>query len=544
MKKFLVFIGLFFFAFGAFADVVNKTQLFRSDHWIYDALATLETETKHPIFTETAPITAGEIEFYFKTIDREALSESGKATYDEIAEFLGKKPFGFYGKEFGVAVNPYLNPEFYYKSNEKIPWSFRYFYKDNIATAPIRVGISDYFTGGLDLFLGKNFDAASDNNAFCNMPFSLNDSEFSQPTWAYGSAGITFENWGVGLVCAREGLKVGKTLLGSIIYNNTFETQSFVQFNIYTPYFKYNLDTIQVNTEKYIYLHHFEFQLFNRLKFMFIEGTLITGAFEIKNLNPFMIMHSFGIWGEEWSDDLKSAQYMAFLLEFCPTKNLKIYGLMAQNEVAMPYEKNDGHPTSIGFQLGLDAVIPSAQKGYWKGTIEGLWTMPYLYIKQTEANTFYSNRSEMQGKSKTIQSWMGTPYGPDCMGFAIEAGYEAQRKWSAKLGYSLVAHGENGFNLINGKSEHGEDYYPNIRYKKQDASEEEKQKALDDAENLFPSGTVEFTQRIKLSGSYYFNKHAQLNAQAMFINVINCGNISGETENGVELALSVKCELF
>lgn len=536
MFVFLMAILLLLFPTFASAQVVNKTQLIKSTHWVYDAMAALETETKRPLFIETAPLTVGEIEFYFKQIERETLSESGKAIYDEVDNFLHSKPIGFFPKEFGLAINPYVNLEFYYKSNPETDWSFNYFYEDNLFTLPINVGISEYFSGGAEIFLGVNYDAAQRSWNFANFPLKYTDLEFSQPTWAYGSTGVTFENWGMNLVVAREGLRIGRTLLGSIIYNDTFETQAFVQFNVYSPYFKYNLDVVQVNTNKYVYLHQFEMRLFKRLKLIALEGTLINGPFEFKNLNPFMIMHSFGLWSEDWSKDRKSAQYMAFLLEFSPIKNLKLYGLMAQNEITTFLESSKATPDSLGFQLGIDTYFPSKHRGIWLGTIEGIWTMPYLYIKPSEANTFYSNRENMHGPSDTIKSWMGSPYGPDCMGFALEFGYRMQRKWEAKIGYSLIAHGKNGFSMLDEK-----DFYPSDRYDNA-TTEEERQAASDDAKYLLPSGTVEFTHRVKINGSYYLNKYAQFNAQFMFVHVQNCGNLSGNSQTGVEMALSIKCE--
>lgn len=131
---------------------------------------------------------------------------------------------------------------------------------------------------------------------------------------------------------------------------------------------------------------------------------------------------------------------------------------------------------------------------------------------------------------------MGSPYGPDCMGFALEFGYRMQRKWEAKIGYSLIAHGKNGFSMLDEK-----DFYPSDRYDNA-TTEEERQAASDDAKYLLPSGTVEFTHRVKINGSYYLNKYAQFNAQFMFVHVQNCGNLSGNSQTGVEMALSIKCE--
>lgn len=591
MKKIILISALYLaaaFSTPVFANVINKTQLIKSDHWIYDAMATLEGETKHPFFTETAPLTAGEIEFYFKQVDRSELSDAGKAIYDDIDSYLHTKPFGFYRKNFGFSFNLSVNPELTYKSNTEIDWSYRYNYRDPILNAPLRVCFADYFTAQLDIFLGKNFDGSQKAYNFTNMPVATNEIEFRQPTWAYGAGGATFDDWGFSFVLAKEGHRIGKALTGSVIYNDTFETDFFGQFSIYGKYFKYILGGVQVNKDRFMYIHHFEANIVNRLKLIIMEGSLVSGPFELRHWNPAMFMHAFGMWRE--NKDRSSAQYVGILLEFHPVKNMKLYWMYGQNEVTLAgFEENDGHPWSAGMQLGCDFKIPSKnggkdeKPGFWHGTVEGIWTTPYFYIKQTEANSFYSRRIEHHGDSAYVESWMGTPFGPDCLGISTEFGFEKQQKWSVKLGYSLIAHGETRF--INraggspttdkdkqtydpsgetfnkptydlGKDRYNEDYpkdkngntipqyYPHEVATSPDATDEQKKKALDDAENIWPSGTVEFKNIITVKGTYNINRFAQLSGKVSYTFVANNKNITGNFQHGVEMTVSCKCELL
>ena len=187
MKKLILslFIFLSFEMFG-FAQVVNDTQIVYSDSWVYDAMYKLGKESKTLGFYENKMLSVGELKFYLKQIDKESLSASGQDIYNSIENFLygdgnilnkfakdeNKDPaLSFY-------TNLRINPEFYFKSNENIPWSFNYFYNDNLLTIPLEFGVSDYFTISVDPFVGKSHLGSSKPDSICNIPYRDDDPEF------------------------------------------------------------------------------------------------------------------------------------------------------------------------------------------------------------------------------------------------------------------------------------------------------------------------------------------------------------------------------
>ena len=58
------------------------------------------------------------------------------------------------------------------------------------------------------------------------------------------------------------------------------------------------MNVVQINPEKYIYLHTIEVTPWKWLKASVTEGTLLNEPFELRYLNPLMIMHSFASWNQ------------------------------------------------------------------------------------------------------------------------------------------------------------------------------------------------------------------------------------------------------
>ncbi|MBR6341314.1 MAG: hypothetical protein IKR64_05395, partial [Treponema sp.] len=172
----LIFSAVFFLQ-SAWGQVLNNTQIIHSDHWIYDSLYKLGKESKILGFYENTMLSVGEIKFYFEQLDRESLSASGQAIYDQAHDFLysdsnliPKIPF-LKDDAFKLESNLIVNPELYYKSNSQIPWSFRYCFNDNFLTLPVIFGISDYFTiATYPVFAKSNLGQQAPNN-ISNIPY-------------------------------------------------------------------------------------------------------------------------------------------------------------------------------------------------------------------------------------------------------------------------------------------------------------------------------------------------------------------------------------
>lgn len=570
MKRFLVFtIFIVLFQYSFFSQNINDTQVIKTGDPVYESFNKLCKEQGILVFNENSMLTVMELKFYLNQIDYDSLSETGKIQFEKVEDFLFTKSNIVQKVNeltkmelmdtsvFSLDLNLYVNPELYYKSNSDIPWSFSYFYQDNVATVPVKFGVSDYITIEADPFLGKSHLGSSAYDSFCNVPFRENDPEFLFMRHAYGSTGITFDKWGVNFILAKEGLKIGNTAMSSIIYNNSFETDGYAQLNIFTNSFKYSMDIIQVDFQKYLYLHQLEFIVLKKLKFALIEGSQACDSLQLRFLNPFMFMHQFSAWNDYSPDDSPYGEqnfcaYFCWLLEWSPVKNTRFYVLYAQNEIQSLLERQSEigalYPDSLGVQLGADISIPFKNESYWNISLEGVYTSPYLYIKHTPKASLYRVRDDNLSDD-FIKSWIGSPYGPDSIGLQFMFGYEKISKWKVNLGYLFTAKGENDFDMFNeyaeSKNEEYEgsysSYYPNVAYKLGLLSHEE---AYDDATNMLPSGVVEFTNQIVLNGEYRFNKHIKVNGQIIYSFINNLKNVRDEFGQGIEIATSMTYNLF
>ena len=572
MKKNLLFLSALLINCLVFAQVINDSQIINGKHWIYDSFNTLSLESGIPALTSNTPLTVGALRLHFDEYDRDSLSDSGKKVYDAAEEFLFTDKNQFPSKSFKTNLGLTLAPELCYKSNENIDWTYNYYYKDNPLSIDLDLGISDYFSMGGKYFIGKNYASSNKADSFTNIPLNYEQFEFLFPRFTYGSIGGVFNGWGADFSVGKEGLKIGNTKTGSIIYNDTFETEGYVQLHVYTNDIQYTTDVVQVSPEKFLYWHQLDIRLFDKIKIGAMEGALINESYELRFLNPLMVYHSYSFWKnyatdveDHYYNESHCCSYLGLTFEINPIKYLRIYGLYAQNELQAPNERVGrfmSYPDSLGGQLGAELKIPSHLGGYWNYDCEVTYCSPYLYIKQAPEWSLYKTRMDMV-TWKYINSWIGSPFGPDTFAFNTSFGYEQSDKWSCKLGYLLCLKGENGFSLFDEKN-HNEhswikkdgkeskcvvwDYYPYtqyvVEYDKDNAENENCQAAIEKAQNMWMSGTCEYKNQISLEASYKFNKKMTLQGQFIYSFVFNANHIVNNFEQGIQTAISFEYKVF
>ncbi len=561
MKKF-VFILFLIFPFFLFAKSGNSTQLIKSGHWIYDDLETLCMDAKTEFFFETQPMSIGEIKFYLKKIPYENLSANGKHLYDKVNSFLSKNEDFLPESDLRLFGNIKTNPEFYYKTNRDIEWSFSYYQKDFFLTIPLIMGFSDYVTIEPDFVIGKNQPEAAAPYNFTNIVYSGDQMEFMFPRFAYGDAGHAFDNWGIDFYIGKEGLQIYNTQLGSILYNRTFETDAYWSLNLYTEYLKYSMHVAQVDNTKYLYLHQLNMRPFKWFKLHVLEGSLLNAPFELRYLNPFMLMHQYGSWTQyqhllteteyDYYSEGRFCAYFGLMFEVIPFRNFKIYGLYSQNEILdAGGSRSDSAlsvPDSLGGQIGMQYNIPLKNDGYIKNYLEGVYTSPYLYVKQSPEWSLYRSRPNMQTDENTV-SWIGSPYGPDSFAVIAKTEYKDKNNWNIGLSYTFSIHGENNaeslFNkktTVKNKDNEDEEiysYYPSVEYRLSE-TDEEKIKARDKGRYMWMTGINEYKNQIKLYGDYALNENLDFYGQGLY--VIKYKN--NEASYGIELSCGIEYKLF
>lgn len=579
MKKLVQLISAFvLFTAFSFAQVYSAQQPVQAGHWIYDALYYMNLEQKKASTLDNAPLTVAELYLNFQQIDKEELSESGKALYEKTEDFFERKKFLFDFNGAKFSTNIILNPVGAVRTNPDLDWSYASSYTDDgddyvttqamgtiytqpLAVIPFILDFGELAYIDVEPYAGAGpFWALTSDFYAVNIPTGRNGAECGMwPMQANAAFGKSFEGWGAGIQVGRQGLEVGRTKTGSLFYNSTFQTDYFAQLNLYSPRLKYTLDIAQVDVSRFYYMHTAEIVPFSWLKLGIMEGTLVDGDFELRYLNPLLFMHAFSGW-RQYSNDAEDdyygeAHYCAYFgwsFDITPCKYLRIYGLYAQNEIQSSVELNNDYdysiPDSYGYQLGVEVSVP-VPEGYLTTSLEGVYTTPFCYLKPTKAASLARVRekdAESYGLG-AISSWMGSPFGPDAIGAQFTAEYDNPLNYKAGFSYLFVAHGRNSVGLFDRKNpDGGYDYYfPSAIYlqDKEILGKDSADKTTA-MRTLSLTPTVQYTNRISLSGEYYFMKNLSASAMGAYSFVFNNKGCGGEFAHGLEFTLGAKYSLF
>lgn len=567
-KKISITLFAFLSISFLFSQVVNDSQLLKSDNWIYSAMETLALDSQTPVFFDTRPMSVGEIKYCLSQFDYEKLSESGKILYQQVQKYLNTTKYLGKNSQLGMfpddsitrlSVGLNLNPEFYARTNKNIPTTINYFYKDWSFTLPAIFGISDYVTIQFDYFRGKNYESSRDPDAYTNYPLEDKESEYEYPRFAYGNASAVFDKWGFSATIGKEGYSIGETKLGSIIYNSTFETDAYSVLSAYAPNFKYNLIFSQVDYKKFLYFHNFNFKFFDNLKIGFTEGCLRNGPIELRFLNPAMILHSFYsayTYAEDTQEkyDLGNhyCSYMGITVDYYPIENLRLYALWAQTEMQLKGELSSSHgkmlPDGYGLQAGIDLTLPARDVGFFDFNIEGIYTTPYLYVKQSPEWSMIKFRKDVKHSDDVI-SWLGTPYGPDAIVLTVNGKYTEAQKFSVGIENLFAMKGEvDGNTLLTTDVSKYESsgqlypsYYPSVAHSLGQLSESE---AISKARDKSLSGIIQYRNDIIISGEYYFSSKIRASAEGIYTLIFNNNHKENDFQQGFELKLSLGIQLL
>lgn len=544
--------------------------MIQSSHWIYDYFNKLELETGISLFTDNSPMSVAEAKYNLRKINRDSLSESGCTVYDAIDAFISQREYLYSDGPFAADTEIDVTVEGYCKTNEYIPWVFDYNYDGSAATVPIKFAFTDSVTLETDVFLEKNWFAVQKPDNLTNIPFSFDDIRFQFPDYAYGSFVSIFNDWGVSFQIGKQGRCIGYTETGSIVYNDTFETDMYSSLSLFSPTFKYTLDVSQVSYDQFLYMHQVQGIFFSKLKLTYLQAAMINDSFSLRQINPMMVMHSFmgnyentEPWEVEYYNESDVCAYLALMFDYYPVKKLRIYGSYVQTEIQAPSEQFGPFitiPNGLGGQLGISYLIPSGKNASYKFNVETIYTTPFLYIKQTPRTSLcrlrYYNEIPGTNEYEPVATWIGTPYGPDCFAVNSSMEYEVTRKWSVKADYLFKIHGDNyadmlfdrGENHINyvektvtdkDGTEHNQkiyNYYPFAKFKL--AGNGDKTEIIEEATNLWMSGIPEYEHQITVSGSYSINQNWSLKGLFAYDLLFNCKNIQDNLQSGFEAVLS------
>jgi hypothetical protein len=548
---------LLFFSFPLFPLPSQKTIY--PGEWAYDALTALALEQRILLFTDSM-ISITQAESMLAEIDEEALSPQGKDLYQSLSSWLREEPFLSLGSgALGFEIQPLVNPEFYFRSNKGIEYRYGNNKRRPFAELPLTLSFSPWISAGIDIAVEQKLEAAFLDENYANFPAG-DTFEFNIPRRAYLNLGIPFPFALPGELPGSSGFRfaiglgenfLGRTKTGSIILSEQMKYVSYGSLTLYSPKIKYSANIMQLDVNKYFYLHHGEVRLFKIVSLSLVEGLMVNAPLELRFLNPLAIYHSFAAYSEydDYKDDLPEGEdfdagdsrigcFFGMKLEIQPVEYLRIYALWALNELQTVGEKQDNpnalKPDSMALQGGFELIFPVGA-AYWSFGLEGVYTFPYVYVLRGKSWSFYKPGTPQAGEN--VRFWTGTPFGPDTAAGALWAGYHVSR-WGLSGTLVFAAQGErSGLDIFDGDA-----YHPWRTWKALESGDPGK--ALDDALEetrlVSPSGIPSYVWQLGAALEWYPRKRFNVSLELTYTVVNNYGHIEGNTEHGFETALSIR----
>lgn len=532
-------------------------EIVEAGSWVYDAFAAIFIEAGFTDFSDQAPLTIAELRTYLNDIDYDLLSQAGKAQYNRIEEYFSDDDFSITTDILQLGIRPELNFEGYYKTEEDIDWVYNRYYKKPILFAPVFFNVKDYISMGMDLELGINKKQMEDDKDYTNIFLSGGEINTDFPKTGYFSTGYKFtEKTGINLQIGMANQDVNRSLTGSVAQSRYFTGASYANLELFNPTIRYNMNITQFNVNKYMYSHRFDFRLFKKLNLSIQESTLVFAPMELRFFNPLTVYHGMHDWEDYHHSDADkdfdetACAYMVLKASYSVCSGVRLYGLFAMDQFQTAYERSNWGanttPNARGGQIGVESYFP-IKDGYLHTWIEGTYTEPYLYIKESPNWSMARAYTENVGYTDdALYEWIGSPFGPDTISAKLSVGYEVPGKWSLVGSYLFMDRGKlSGKGVFESQKWTGNRFEPDYQNwffpNKKTQGEDE---ALRRRDMKTPSGkTPVYVHTVSLRAEYKPFDYMSVMLQPAYTFVQNYKHEKGRNEHGFELALSLNIKL-
>ena len=504
------------------------------DEWPYSALTALALE-QGVIFFSGSPLTVLHFKAMLAEINEKNLSPGGELLYDKLQNHLSSGSFlSLRAGSFSFDIDALLQPEFYVRTDGYLDWIYNHYYRRSFISIPVSLSFSPYFNAQFEGSFEQELREALETDNYTNFP--VNNFSMTIPHRAYMSFGLPLlQSSGIQFRIGIGEEIIGRTRLGSIILSDTMKDVTYAALSAYSPVLEYGARILQLDVNKYFYLHTLEARFFKQVSLAFVEGVMVNAPLELRFLNPLMVFHNFGAWGDygdykgeetdgkEEPDDARVGSFFALKAELQLFQYTRIYGIWALNELQTPGEKINEpralRPDSFGFQAGFECAIPLFRASLSFG-LEGVYTYPFMYVSRDKRWSFYKPEN---GNSGPFQYWTGTPLGPDSIAATVWTTYTADA-WSLSGSLLFLVQGERAKLTVFD----GGDYHPVLTGRYEDTT------------LRTPTGIPAYTCQIRSQVTWLPAKWIALSCSPGYRIVINYDNIQNRIRQGFELALAVR----
>ncbi len=380
-------------------------------------------------------------------------------------------------------------------------------------------------------------------------------------------AGVSLGGRGFNFIVARDKVSLGEGKTGNTAIGDVFDYQEFFRAGYHTRVFATHLNLtyfdssrgqsspFEVNSSSFSgwkQIRHsvdYELVVVDRVKIGLAFITLLDtdSGFDVRLLNPFMVMHGMFNFHEDRILEANNMMYLDVSYSFAPRWN--VYLQITTDQIQIPgeashYEEEFGYtdPNAFGGLVNV-SYTDNVFSGLLTSYVEAVLNMPGMYLNQK----YYTDStcSKVQQKKSDYKCWSqdflvgysrygeaaedmafsGYTYGPDCIVVALGADYSELGKCSVSGRLQYMAHGEKG---------RGSDY-SNYDFSGIDSETTMNRMPLEGEE-------VEHTVSFTLEGEYSVLDWLSFYAGAGFAYRIN-ENFSGKNGFNVQFALGATVAL-
>lgn len=481
MRKILASLFLSIFVLTIYANtnpITNFQKLWAVNSEVYKNMNLLYLSYGLSLPSSSGPWNTEELIMMLDKIDINLCNELQQTIYNKIHDELFKSAKNNPAKSLGFSVGARINLESYIHTNptdfyEEEDWNIGFTERKPFIVVPFEGWVANYFYGYGEASVGNSSGILSNteiDSQYCNI-FTTNipgvfsngvdDIDVNFPRRSLLSFGGN--NWNISL--GRDVIRWGHGETGNLflggnqIYDNHLRVTTFYEMfkfsciSIFYPHSQVLSNTSQnlnYNGLKMLLAHKYEGRFFNnRLSLSLQESMIYQSAdntLDIRIFNPLGIFHNYYIRGN-------SNSLLGIDADYAITKGLNIYGQFVMDELTVGKGDKGSNgsyrPSKLGYLLGIKYAYPT-EKGVFTFSLEGVYTDPYLYLREkynstseTEGVSFYGDYREfntMYGVTY-LRKCIGYQYGGDAIVADLNFGYQSLSNWQSKLSFFYMAHG-------------------------------------------------------------------------------------------------------
>ncbi|MDC7126128.1 MAG: hypothetical protein PQJ46_11215 [Spirochaetales bacterium] len=529
MKKIFFAIFIIFLSISLYA---NDQRIIPLTSDVYDLIDSLSLETRLGMLSKERPYSEAQILSILNQIDKSKLSDAGVRAVAEIEKIMEKDPLYEEGKFSGdisgeIAIEGYLHT-----SDDESQWQYNYNDRKAILTLTFETWLNENFYAVIepDLREDRFVITDTDDNGnyegnYTNIPSSFGDLNYHFPTRGFFSFGS--ENWNIQI--GRDRLEYGNGETGKLLLSSYPDFYDFIKAKCFVKNFAYTYSLIDLESWtdddenlRFISDHALSVRLFEDMLTLSVnESALFYGEIPtIQYVSPLIIYHNL-IRNHQIGDSIVNI-CMTLGANFAPVKGLSFYGEYLLDEISTLLEQEEyGEdatvtPNAFAFLAGSKLSYP-AGPGYISGFLEFVYTSPWCYLLSPEGGSMiWSHRdaNDVTNSRENVKKYLGYEYGPDSMGFGMDAVYMMPTVFKAGLSADFIIKGENDYD-----SEYAE--------------------TVENAFMTTPTGTPEYRLILGLFGSYQLFDFLSFEIDTAWLRINNYNHVESSLFYDFQTAFSV-----